>query len=738
MAFTDAASVAISAAVEAASLVWMELAMFLVAGVFYMIYSGYPRFSRVTPSKPPPPVAPISPTAAATQDSQTTPEAGAAKDATFHRDDHPGVVKPPQGKGSKAKEGSGEVSHREKSGKANTSGSSELSRYVTAIKACARDRDLEGAKAAFARAKASGMQLTPLACNCFLDALVQCGDIDGAIAHFSQMKTLNFVDVVGYNTVLKAYLARGWTEDARSLMREMAARGLHANKVTYNELLHSKVMARDLRGTWNLLDEMKEVGVKANSVTCSILLKSLTIQSHWRDVKRVMDTIDDVEEPIDEVLFSSVIEACIRIKQLDLLSDLMRRYRAKGGFVHLTAPTYGSMIKAYGQAGDIVRVRELWVEMEERGVKPTSITLGCMAESLVTNNQPEEAWELVHKQLESEERKGCINTVIYSTVLKGFAVARRIDRVFAVYKEMRAKGVPCNTITYNTMLDACAKCCSMDRASHLLVDMKESCVEPDIITYSTIVKGYCLEGDVDRAFSVLAEMKSDDKFVADEIMYNSILDGCAKQHRVEDALKVLDEMKEAGVAPSNYTLSILVKLLGHARRLTQAFRMVDDLSQKNGFRPNVQVYTCLVQACILNRRLERAIQLHNTMVVESGCDVDEKFYAVLARGCLQLHQPMKAADVVRAAYQLPNSSLTLPARPGRIIGVESRALEEVANRLQRGGKEEQEEFEALSAALVEKRGVRIGEGSSHGGGGQQGGRGGRARKGGDHGKGAKY
>merc|ERR1719242_2325287 len=136
-----------------------------------------------------------------------------------------------------------------------------------------------------------------------------------------------------------------------------------------------------------------------------------------------------------------------------------------------------------------------------------------MTEALVVNNQAEEAWELIHRQLESEERRGCINTVIYSTVLKGFAVNRCIDKVFAVYKEMRSRGIPCNTITYNTMLDACAKCCAMSRASSLLEDMKESCVEPDIITYSTIVKGYCLEGDLDRAFHVLEEMKGDEKFV---------------------------------------------------------------------------------------------------------------------------------------------------------------------------------------------------------------------------------
>jgi pentatricopeptide repeat protein len=265
----------------------------------------------------------------------------------------------------------------------------------------------------------------------------------------------------------------------------------------------------------------------------------------------------------------------------------------------------------------------------------------------------------------------------------------------------------------------------MDRASNLLVDMKEACVEPDIVTYSTIVKGYCVEGDVDRAFSVLEDMKSDEKLAPDEIMYNSILDGCAKQHRVDDALKVLEEMTSTGVVPSNYTLSILVKILGHARRLNQAFRMVEELSSQYGFRPNVQVYTCLVQACVLNRRLEKALSLHDTMIADSGCRLDEKFYAVLIRGCLQLHQPLKAGEVVRVAYRLPGHNLAVSSRSTRPVGVESRALEEVSNRLQHGGKEEQEAFAKLSADLLEHRNVRLGEGGNNSGARRGGGYGGR-------------
>merc|ERR1719389_1538513 len=308
--------------------------------------------------------------------------------------------------------------------------------------------------------------------------------------------------------------------------------------------------------------------------------------------------------------------------------------------------------------------------MTQREVRPTAITLGCMVDALVKNDAVDSAWKLVHTLLKDENMSNLVNTVIYSTVLKGFAMSKQINKVFTVYTEMRSRNVQCNTISYNTMLDACARCSAMDRVSQILEDMRSSGVEPDIITYSTIVKGYCQSGDVDRAFQVLEEMKSDGKFAPDEILYNSLLDGCAKQHRVDEALRVLADMIKGGTTPSNYTLSILVKLMGRARRLDEAFSMMEDLCRAHGFRPNIQVYTCLITACIHNRRIDRALNLHDTMIEEAGCQPDEKLYSVLARGCLQAGFSQKAAKVIRVAYQLPGHGMAT-SKWGSASGVES-------------------------------------------------------------------
>merc|ERR1719393_518399 len=554
----------------------------------------------------------------------------------------------------------------------------DISKHVAMMRARSKENDLEGAMQVFRKLQSSGVQLTSLAYNALLDSCVQCGKVNVALQHFKEMKDLGLVDVVSYNTLLKAYLKQGQIAKARKLLTEMAESNIEANQVTYNEMLNALVTVKDRQEMWALVREMNSMGMRPNSVTCSIILKSLTAHSAPDDVRQAMALIDNLQEDMDEVLFASVIEACVRVGQLDLLSSKLQQYAGIGGLAGLTAPTYGSMIKAYGRARDIERVRELWGEMRRRHVTPTSITLGCMVDALVCNSLPDEAFDLVSGIRDESEYADILNTVIYSTLLKGFAQSRQPGRVQDVFEEMKQMGIGCNTVSYNTMLDANARTGKIDRADELFREMVASGVSPDVITYSTLVKGYCQAGDIDQGFQVLKDMVNSGVHEPDEILYNSLLDGCAKQHRVDDALKLVEDMHKHNVRPSNFTLSILVKLLGRSRRLNQAFSMVEETCKRFDLQANIHVYTCLIYACFQNRQMPRALQLHDSMITEAGVEPDERTYAVLARGCLGAGSCEKAANVVRAAYRLNPQGLVMPKRAP---GIESRALEEVMNAL---------------------------------------------------------
>merc|ERR1719159_596140 len=348
------------------------------------------------------------------------------------------------------------------------SSAGDVNKHIAMIKAFSRDRNLQGAIDVFDRLKVSGASLNSMAYNSLLDACIQCNDSARALKLFEQMKADGFIDVVSFNITLKMYLRTNKHHEAELLLTQMREHGLNPNKITYNELINAKVEAGDRHGVWELVTEMKKQGETPNSVTCSILLKALTERASKQDVKRTMDFVESMEDPMDEVLFSSVIEACLRVGQLDLLSEQMRKYAKQGGLVALSAPTYGSMIKAYGQAKDVERMWELWTEMEKRNVKPTAVTLGCMVDALVKNRCVEDAWDLIHSIRADPSRRSLVNNIIYSTVLKGFAMTKQNEKLFAVYAEIQEQGIDANTVMFNTMINACAGCGAMDRVPQLL------------------------------------------------------------------------------------------------------------------------------------------------------------------------------------------------------------------------------------------------------------------------------
>merc|ERR1719331_2512555 len=100
----------------------------------------------------------------------------------------------------------------------------------------------------------------------------------------------------------------------------------------------------------------------------------------------------------------------------------------------------------------------------------------------------------------------------------------------------------------------------MNRVPGLLENMVAQGIEPNLITYSAILKGYCQENRLDEAFKLVEDMMKTTSFKPDEIMYNTLLDGCARQGLFDRGMQVLREMESVGVSPTNYTLSVLVKL----------------------------------------------------------------------------------------------------------------------------------------------------------------------------------
>merc|ERR1719245_1187800 len=160
-------------------------------------------------------------------------------------------------------------------------------------------------------------------------------------------------------------------------------------------------------------------------------------------------------------------------------------------------------------------------------------------------------------------------------------------------------------------------------------------IQPNLVTYSAVLKGYCHQNQLDKAFELFQTMKHSKHVRPDEQTYNTILDGCARQSAYARGMEVYEDMKASGVQPSNFTLSILVKLAHRGRQLETAFALCDDFRERYKARLNVHVYNNLVQACTWQKDFERAFGVLETMVKE-GVRTDSRTFTLLIRGFLSV------------------------------------------------------------------------------------------------------
>jgi pentatricopeptide repeat protein len=273
---------------------------------------------------------------------------------------------------------------------------------------------------------------------------------------------------------------------------------------------------------------------------------------------------------------------------------------------------------------------------------------------------------LINDVTEDAQMRPLLNAVIYCSVLKGYCHQKRFDCFWSVYQDMVKEKLEFSITTYNTLIDACARSCEMARVPKFLEEMSKLHIEPNVITYSTILKGYCQENKLDQAFALLEDMKKTKQFMPDEITYNTLLDGCARHGLYDRGMSVLQDMQAGGVHPSNFTLSVLVKLANRANRPEMAFELTRDLSSKYNLVPNIHVYNNLMHACTQHWDLPRALSVFQRLLQER-VRPDVRSYKILLQGSTAASEKQTASDLLRAAAGLPQENQKLAGIPASAL-----------------------------------------------------------------------
>lgn len=297
----------------------------------------------------------------------------------------------------------------------------------------------------------------------------------------------------------------------------------------------------------------------------------------------------------DIFTYNAVLSSCCAGgTRLDLAEQLFSKMKSIDGCVDII--TCNTLIKGYAHAKRVNDAFDVVAEMESSGLTPTQVTLGTLLDLCVNEGCMDHAHIILRKIRQS----GCqMNTVLYTTLIKGFVKSREVDKVLQVYDTM---------------------------CQH---------VKPDTITFSLVLKALCDARRMEEAL-VFFEKICADGHRPDDIMFNNLLAGCIVCKNMSLGEKLVDDMLSLNIKPSCATFSILLKLYADQKAAPRALEMLKAMETTYGVQPEQRLYIQLIHACFRMRQWHFGLDAFNAMIAQHGTPSQAETAALL-RACISFN-----------------------------------------------------------------------------------------------------
>merc|ERR1719161_3484883 len=187
---------------------------------------------------------------------------------------------------------------------------------------------------------------------------------------YEKRRGVQVLDIVSYNTLIKAAAKRGDVQRCFSLLDQIQAAGLDADDVTFSTLLDVCIDREEHELASQALDRMCDSGVKMNCVLLTTLMKGFIRSKHLDKAMALFDTMRSEQSQVkpDMITYSMLIKAqCDALdmgKALQILEDMLQNSCDVDDvvFTHLiegmlmanikpSVYTLTAMVKVYGKCG---------------------------------------------------------------------------------------------------------------------------------------------------------------------------------------------------------------------------------------------------------------------------------------------------------------------------------------------------------------------------------------------------
>ena len=389
---------------------------------------------------------------------------------------------------------------------------------------------------------------------------------------------------------------------------------------------------------------------------CITLRHIKQIQSHLT----VSGTLFDPYAAAKIIAFCSTFDA----------SDVSHAYRLFRYLPYRTTYIWNTMIRAFAERNEAIRVMSLYQNMRENGFLPNNYTfsfllrscteLSALSLGLMIHGQAIIlGWEsydfvqngLIHlyatcfcmdparKLFDMSVNRDVItwtslingyaksgqvlvarelfdqmpekNTVSWSAMINGNCQVGFFREALEVFSDMQASGFAPNHAGIVGALTACAFLGALDQGKWIHAYVNRSNMKLDRVLGTALIDMYAKSGCIETACSVFDEISERDVFA-----FTSLISGLANHGLSASAIELFRRMQKEGVLPNEVTFIGVLSACSRMGLVDEGLKLFESMHIIYGIEPRVQHYGCLVDLLGRVGMIEEAKKVVRTMPME--------------------------------------------------------------------------------------------------------------------------
>ena len=415
---------------------------------------------------------------------------------------------------------------------------------------------------------------------------------------------------VTFNTLIDVYISQKNMDKVLKIVNMMQQYKIFPDNYTYTTIIKGLNKNSLLKNNQNQMNNTSPTTANNITTTNPEIFSNIELDLAFRLFNHVRQN----SKP-DEILYNCIMDACLRFNKIDKMLEMYQEMIQIG--IKPSSITCGIVIKAYGMKGDLNSALNIYYKMKKEKIEISNITYGCLINACIKNNDLNKAFEL-YESLKNESYE--MNTILYTTLIKAYTKQKDINKVVEIFNTMKkSQNSKPNIITYNSIIDCCIKCDKFNLAYEYFQEMlfdinntSDNSIRPDIVTFSTLIKGEINNKCFGNARKLMQKLLEYNYIKLDCVLLNTLLDGCDKCHCYEEALDIFNIFKNKNIVCNMMTYSILMKICGKLNDFENSYKLLNEMKE-NHINFNLIIMTCYIKTCLNTNHVVEGINTFKEM-----------------------------------------------------------------------------------------------------------------------------